>query len=596
MKRPRIGGRWIRWKYVLPRVIVAALVVVTFRFALDPTLHWAIVASSESALGAKVDLGGVSTDLRNGVVVWEELAATNPKKPMKNLLEAKSGRLELDLNELLRKRLVVTGGEIAGIEFDTARTVSGALETTPEEASEGPSIWDPLASAAQTQGAAWLDGVGGRLESDILDQLQSPRLAKELEGRWPTQYRELEARVDALRTQAKTIENEFRQIKVNPLRNLNRLEQLQADLAKADNDLRTLTQEIHRLPGQVEQDRNAVAAARAHDEALLRDKLQFDQIDGEELSYYLLGDEAESNLATVVGWLRYARQFMPSNQPPVEPDERGVWINFERNPRPTWLVQRLSLTGAARLAGQTMYLEGTLADASSHPRLHPEPTELRLQAVGQSHAEAIVRVDRRGDAAIDTLHLEWPDLQIDGRTLGSPDKLALTLPASPAALTADVEIVDEQLRGTIVFAQPQVRLQPAVGCVKDARLADAVTAALARVDGFRVDVALTGTLERPDWKIDSNLGPQLATGMNGAVKAYLAQRRDLLLAKAQQEVDQRMAQLTSQREAAQQKLLASLGDNQKLLGALAPLASGDVNAGGFSLPRLGRALTEGVLK
>ena len=113
---------------------------------------------------------------------------------------------------------------------------------------------------------------------------------------------------------------------------------------------------------------------------------------------------------------------------------------------------------------------------------------------------------------------------------------------------------------------------------------------LAGVDHLEANVELAGTLRRPEWKIDSNLGPQLAEGINGAVRRYVAERRDRLVAKVQGKVDEQLAALDARREAAQQELLASLGENQQVVTQLTGLLSGKVSLDSVAVPQLGKAL------
>jgi hypothetical protein len=80
LKRPKLPPIF-RWQYVVPRLAVVAVVVLTVRFCLDPAIRWAIVFSGESAIGAKVDVADVNTSLRGGELTITGLAAANPGKP-----------------------------------------------------------------------------------------------------------------------------------------------------------------------------------------------------------------------------------------------------------------------------------------------------------------------------------------------------------------------------------------------------------------------------------------------------------------------------------------------------------------------------------
>jgi hypothetical protein len=76
-------------------------------------------------------------------------------------------------------------------------------------------------------------------------------------------------------------------------------------------------------------------------------------------------------------------------------------------------------------------------------------------------------------------------------------------------------------------------------------------------------------------KIESNVGPQLAAGVSGAVKKYLTDRKDRIMAKVQGQVDEQLAKLQVERDKAQQELTAALGENQQLVSQLASLMGGN---------------------
>ena len=69
-----------RWRYVLPRLAIVAVVYSAVRFGLDPLLKYALVAGGEAALGAKVEVADAlaprSSTARSSI---DGLAAANPQ-------------------------------------------------------------------------------------------------------------------------------------------------------------------------------------------------------------------------------------------------------------------------------------------------------------------------------------------------------------------------------------------------------------------------------------------------------------------------------------------------------------------------------------
>jgi len=574
MKLPRMLSL-VRWRYVLPRAVAAAVVVLAVRYGLDPLLHWALVASGEAALGAKVEIAELTTSLRDGEVVVRKFAAANPAKPMRNLLEAAELHLVVDAGQLLRKRVVVHEGFIRGIRFDSPRSVSGALGGSPidVEADSGPSMFDPLATAAADGAAAWFESLEGRVAEDLEARLATPRLARELQDRWPRQYEALRARADGLRRQVRQVESEFREAKKNPLRSAMQIEQLQQQLVATQADLKATLAEINALPAQAKSDRAAIDAARKQDEQFLKDAVRVAQVDGDQLTQYLLGDEAHGYLQQTVYWIQTVRRYIPQRTMAKPTRARGVDILFGARRQPRMLIERVDFAASATLDGQQLDLTGEMTDAASEPQWHDRPLRLRLASTGAVAATLVAELDRRGDLPHDSLVLDCPKLAMPVRALGQPGRMAVNLTAGDASVHADLRLDGDQLAGVIELRQSS-RLEAATGVMRDDRIGQLLNESIAEVDRVEAKVNLAGTLQRPKLKIESNLGPQLAAGVNGAVKRYVADRKDRLLAKVNRGVDEQLAKLEAKRQSAQRELLAQLGDDQKLMGQLAGLSGG----------------------
>ena len=578
-----------RWQYVVPRVVIILAVVLTLKYGLDPFLRWAMITAGEAAVGAKVEVANVTTSLRGGEITITGIAATNPLKPMRNLLQAEQLRLEVDAAQLLRNRVVVHDGLIGGLRFDSQRTTSGALDVSAD-ADSRPSALDPIISAAQGKALAWFDDLSGRVEQDLIASLATPKVIDELEKRWPQQYEALKARAEGLRVKSKQIESTFREVKKNPLRNLPQIEQLKREFTQTQADLKSTLTEIQALPEQAKADRKAIDAARKQDEVFFREHLKLANIDGGELNNYLLGETASGYLSQATYWIEQVQKFIPKKKFAATSRARGTNVLFVARRQPKFLIERVKLAGAARLSGQPLTFTGELVDAASEPELHERPLRLTIVGAGAVDGNVVVELDRRGDLPHDSLTIDVPKLLLADRTLGKADKLAVNVTPGEASIKADIRIDGDQLTGVIEVRQSST-LAADTSLLRDDRLAAVLQESLHGVDRIAATVHLTGTLKKPDLKIESNLGPQLAAGVNGAVRKYLTERKDRLVAKVQGKVDEQVAKLETRRQEAQQELLAKLGEEQKLITQLASLMGGTPTLDSASIPQLGKVIS-----
>jgi uncharacterized protein (TIGR03545 family) len=593
VRAPKKALSIFRWQYFVPRLVGVGAIYAAFYFGLDPALRYSIIAGGQAALGAKVEVGELTTSLRDGQIVVTNFAAANSRKPMRNLLDAEEVRFRLDPNLLLRKRLVVKDGSISGLRFDSPRTTSGALElpaTSEEE--QGPSVFDPAMAAAGEKAAEWYRDLSGRVEADMMSVLASPRLAKELEERWPKEYAELKSRADELKAKGKQVENTFRELKKNPLRNLAKIEELQAQLKAVETKTHNVMGEIARLPQQAKADKAAIDAARKQDMEYVKQNLKAGALDGAELTRYLLGDEASSSLAETVAWIQWIQQMIPKSKIKSPSRMTGTNVLFVRQRLPKMLLERVQVDGTASVDGQALSFAGQITDVTTEPMLHDQPTRIELTGSGAVGYSLLAIIDRRGAVSHDSLTIDCPKLQLAHRTLGKADKLAVKVTPGDASLHAEVRIDGDELSGFIAFKQSST-LEADTPLLRDDRIAAMLKESMAEVDRIEAKVVLSGTLRRPACNVESNLGPQLAAGINGAVAKYLTHRRERIQAEVQEKVDQQMAKLDEARQKAEAELTKALGENQQLIAQLQGVMNGSGSlpgvAQGLAAPQISKA-------
>ena len=138
----------IRWGRLALIVVPLALVWAGTHFFLDRGIKSAIQSAGSAAVGARVDVGGVSTSFWRLSATVRNLAVTDPNAPMTNAVEIGTLRLKLQLKPLFWKKIIVDQAEILGIKTGTPRKSSGAL---PKKA---PTKEEPSAIAEKAKDAA----------------------------------------------------------------------------------------------------------------------------------------------------------------------------------------------------------------------------------------------------------------------------------------------------------------------------------------------------------------------------------------------------------------------------------------------------------
>lgn len=563
--------RFLRLSYIVPRLVLLAMLLLATEIGSGYMLRYLIATIGQSVVGAKVDVGPVKASLLETRLLVRDLAVANPNAPMSNLLEAERVEIDFDSSALLRKKLIAEYGVVSGLEFGAHRETSGELPTAVAElSSDAEPGW--IQPAASDLAGKWIDDLQHRISGDLESQFESVRLAEGLVERWPIKYAEIEARAAALKQEAKQLEQTVRTAKQNPLRNVELLASVPQRVANLRTSLAALQKDLQALPDQLAADRAAITEARTHDEQLVRQQLDQGALDAQSLTNYLLGEQIAEPIGETIAWVRWARGFVPSRRPArmVEPANRGQNIFFPGSQQqPNMLVKAVRLDGSAQLGGQTVELVGVVRDWTNQPQLHAKPTTLEMTTKGGLPLKVNVSLDRTKNVARDRMFCTTSDLLLPAARLGRDGKLQLSIEPTRADLTFALDLVDDELNGSLDIVQRGVQLTPSLGSGKvAARLETAIAQNLSKVNGARTAVAITGTLDAPRLEARSTLGNVVAQAIGRAANDVVVAERQRLLAQAQQLVDGRIAMMTSQLNDLTGKVAADLTAPGEILAGL----------------------------
>lgn len=575
----------IGWRHVLPWSLGFLGLFAAAHFVIAWAIERELVESGQRRVGARVEVGETRVTLVGGRVSLSDIHVANPLAPLRNLVEAEHCVVQLEAAALLRKQAVVRYGAVTGIRFGTERESSGAL---PEElAGQDQAMDGCFDESAARQAQEWLDHLHGRFDRRVIDQLESIRLADELLARWPEQSSELESRISELRERTGEFHTQVRDAQENPLRHVEFLKRLPREINQIREQIGKITTIIDQLPQLAEEDRQAIVAARAHDEKLLREQLHFEPIDPNALSAYLLQKQLNGPLADVVGWLRLVRRVVPAAPKKESHRHRGREIVFSGCRRtPDLLVRQLQLAGTANITGTPLDFAGTLVDLTDNPARHDRPIRLRLKTKGAMPLEIAATIDRTQKVPRDQLIADCGSLTMPKLSLGT-NKFRLSLAPATATLRVRVMLDGDRLSGNVELEQRQVEITPTVSSELARHHFDVeLAAALAQIDSVTTRIAIGGTIDQPTCDVRSDIGPAVATACEHALAEAAARFTEELLVESHQRVDERLAALGEQISDAQSLLEPQLADTVDHLDQLARKTTGER----LSVEQLGRRL------
>jgi uncharacterized protein (TIGR03545 family) len=576
----------MRWRYIVPRVILIATVWAFFTFALDPLLERGLVGAGQSAASAKVDVAGVKTTFFPPSAAVGKVHVANHARPGTNLIEFDSLEMKFEGSPLLRKLFIVDEGELTGLRWGTAREDSGLLPETPAQTEEREKANANQASSLDSEWAARaktiFSGLTDRAKTTVdPQQFESVRLGQDMSKRWTASFNSIETRSDDLKKQIDGIKAKVTSNSGNKLERLESYRTAAADSNRLLQEIKQLKADLDAQKQQARTDFAAFKQAREHDLAKIQDAKNLLKMDPQQLTEYLLGPELHRQLNEALQWTKWAKDHFIKKPDEPQPNRLGGEdIVFPRKPElPRFLIKSLRVSGAGDVHGQQLEFSGTVTGITSDPVIYGQPVVVQLTGDGAGDLDLRAEFDYTKPGVDPTHHvlISYTTPNPGDSHLGSDEALALTVSSGKLVSHAEMTLVGDVLHATL-----NLQLDPASLALKNggksSQLEQHVTTALADIvagiHAVHADLVLDGPIENPKWTIKSDLGPQIAGGMGQALSHELAAGKQELAAKLDQTLSQQSGQLQNLFKQQSQLLAGKLNLNETELQQLAQQVTG----------------------
>ncbi len=589
-------GKWIRWQGVVAFVVVVGLVVAVWLLLVDTWVKRAIEQAGTAAVGAKVELDAADLSLMPLGLVLARLQVTDPDEPMTNAVEIARIAGTLDPLQLLRRKVIIEEMTVDGLRFKTPRRTSGAVSERPRRE----------ADEEREDGGFSLPSVQLNDPKEILakelDALQSLRLADSLRAEVDTEKEKWRQQIAALPDKAKL--NDYKQ-RIEALRSagkgglggvLGGVQEVKKLHEEVRQDLDRITRvktELERTVTSLRERADDVARMPQEDVKRLMEKYSVSGQGLANITRVLFRGPLADYVQTAVRWHRRLEPFLSR---PVERKEKaevevvkplrgkGVDVRFpERTPLPEWLIRksRVSLEISAGA------ISGEVKNLTAEQHVLGAPTTFAFAGEKLKGLDAITldgminRVDRANPR--DSANLRLAGYRLDDMRLGG-EKAPIALKQGLADLDVRAVLSGPSLDATIGSKVRGVKIEA------DAQLApgpigEAMAGALADVKAFQVKADVTGTQDRFDMRVESDLDDVLKDAVGKQAKAQVAQLEGQLRAAIDERVKTKLEEVRGQLggyDALVQDLAGRLNLGQDIL----KLGVGGIGgkAGGFKLP------------
>lgn len=492
---------------------IVLLLFAIYFLLIDHVLKALIEREGSKALAARLDVGKVVFHLIPTSIRLESVQATNPREPMRNLVEFAALETPLQLGALFERRIEIPELRIEGLRFDTQRERSGAiagLTPLPATSTIDPVPPDTAQIALQQQQRL-------RDEVDHTRQDMAALLAK-----WQQRLQQLpddarvadyQARAQALRAGNKTAELE--QLRA----------QVRGELARAQQWKEDFELDLQNARAQLAYARSAplsAGTAGATPQAM------------NDLVSSLLGSEFKPQLDAAGARLdQFVRQA----------DAAGALA---------LLVRRANVSGQLDFGSQPLLFAGTVDNLTPQPRHWNVVTEFALDGLPTQpgHFNARGRIDVRQTPRID-VRIDLRQFPLRDFALSRNPQLGITVQSAAAEVQGLLSSTGNQFDLNLVgrFEQASVVARGATEAASHA-----LKEALQGLTEFDVSLQASGAMHEPTLRFDSSLMPRMAGALSQQLQIGGGPQAEQLNPELREQLDN-VQQLVADFETLRQQLL-----------------------------------------
>jgi uncharacterized protein (TIGR03545 family) len=537
--------QWIRWWGLGVFVALVAGVTAFMMLAAPYLVKSSIESLGSKAAGAKVEVDSVGLSLAPLGLSLQGFRVANADKPMENLVEFERAVADLELGPLFLGKGIIQDLSIDALQFNTPRTVSGALESASSSSGSGSGFdsgRDGDGKSAEKAPSA-LDKLPSAEELLAREKLKTEAAGKAFQQTYKTRKVELDDALEQVPSEQdlKQYEDDVRAIVSGDLKSLEDFQQRKAKLdalkkqfekdRKALKHARTVIGETRSEVGQRLKD---LKAAPGEDLANLKQKYQLNATGAANLSQLLFGPEVGEWAHQALYWYEMIKPYLNSGSEsaPVEAEPerpKGRFVHFPTSdPWPEFLVRHTgisAITPRGNLAIQGRDLTHQQAVLGRPSRVDVNGDELdRIKAL-----KANLTLDHRVAPGRDTATLDVQDWQVDSADLGVG---GTQLEAAQAQLQGMAQVSGDQLISKMdaQFGQAQFSGDGQTVFAKELLLA------LKTIDQFTVHAEANGDVLTPAVELGSDLDRRL----NAAFGKRLKQQQDKLEARLKSKLNARI--------------------------------------------------------
>ena len=598
-KKPKNQGP-IRWNAIVIFTVLILLFGLYFKLFFDSHMKSFMEWAGYKALGTEVNINKLETSFASGQIAITQIQITSAEKPDFNSIELGSIRFGFSWDALLRLKFVADEMAVESVQFMSKRAYPGKVAPpdlpTPDKSSLVSQLQDQALNKVESKNknnilgdfTAFLKtGDYKQQLNSIESQLESKKLAEELEKKWKSKQVDWDLRVKNLPKEKDFAEfkKQFESIKSKDfkspqelnesIKKFNELKQQAEDKVKIVNDFKT---DLKADLKAIETDYKTLDDTIKSDISSIKDRLKIPKINAAAIAKSMFMDYLTPYISKLDKAKNLAEKYLPPKyskmvtenlsadkllnkktseakneeaSDDIQPHARDEGVSYEfpvTTGYPLFWIKKISISSKSNSQADYGDIEGLITHVVSNQRQINKPTELNIN--GDFKSKNITGIKVYG--LFDNLKPEpvvnfnfavknYPLQNLD--LINSPDG-KISLPST--ALAVDLKTATEGFKTYTVALNNNFYNAQFVAEAKDKNVNELVKGVFSQINEFDLTANAQGELSRLDFDVQSSLGEKLEKAFSATIQQKIDEINNEIKAKIDKEISQYKSQFEKQ--------------------------------------------------
>jgi len=550
---------FFRWKGIIPIALLGVLILGGWKFFAARLIKRAITEGGTSLLESQVDVASLSVHLFPPSVEVFGFAVADNDDLMRNRFATGHALIEVELEPLLQRKVIVKNVTVADVQTGSARTVratfvppdtSGGVMADARDLIKRVKVPTMSFAALDSLKELILNPQNLKAVQAAMALAQQTDSAKQLADRGYASLN-LQPTLDSSAALAARLKDvNVRTLGLDGARKaLADVRRTAANVDSAKNRVERLASDTRRSMDSLQTLLHAIDEARKDDYSTARGQLKLPSIDAPDIGLAMFGDATLARFQKAVRWATVARKYAPPGLFPKEsPGPKrmrlaGSTVHFvEQESYPRFLLRRMELNLAGNGATGVDY--GLAAsDVTTDPAIIKRPTLFVARRMNRGRAGDSIRVTGSLD------HSRATPRDVVNAAMGHIALPSFAMPMLPYTIDAgdgssEMRFVLEgdRLSGTWAVHAGQIAWRPdAARARKLNAMESLVERALTGINSLEMTADIGGTLKAPTLGVRSNLDRVVADRIKAVAGEQIAAAEARLKAQVDKIVDEKSA-------------------------------------------------------